>query len=46
MHTLLNKLPELINRIFDILELIVLRSTLLGVVVLGAYAILRGWRKH
>jgi hypothetical protein len=46
MHTLLNELPELLNRIFDILELIVVRLTLLGLTALGAYTILRGWRMH
>ena len=46
MHTLLNELPELINRIFDILELIVVRLTLLGLAALGAYTILRGLRMH
>lgn len=46
MHTLLNELPELINRIFDILELIVVRLTLLGLAALGAYTILRRWHIH
>ena len=46
MHTLLNELPDLINRIFDILELIVVRLTLLGLAALGAYTILRGLRIH
>lgn len=41
MPTLLNELPELINRTFDILELIVVRLTLLGLAALGAYTILR-----
>jgi len=46
MHTMLNDLPGTINRVFDLLELIVLRSTLLGLVVLGAHTVLRGWRKR
>jgi hypothetical protein len=46
MHTLLNELPELLNRVFDILELIVVRLTLLGLTALAAYTILRGWRVH
>ncbi len=37
MHNLLNELPEAINRVFDVLELIVMRLTLLGLVVLGAH---------
>lgn len=41
MPTLLNELPEVINRVFDILELIVVRLTLLGLAALGAYTILR-----
>ncbi len=41
MHALLNELPEAVNRIFDILELIVVRLTLLGLAALGAYTILR-----
>ena len=41
MHNLLNQLPETVNRIFDVLELLVVRATLLGLIVLGAYALLR-----
>ena len=40
MHDLLIELPEIINRGFDVLELLVLRSTLLGLVILGAYSLL------
>ncbi|HMD84039.1 MAG TPA: hypothetical protein VKO18_04990 [Terriglobia bacterium] len=46
MNTLLNELPEIINRIFDILDLIVVRLTLLGLAALGAYTILRGRPMH
>ena len=42
MQTLLNELPEVINRIFDVLDLIVVRLTLLGLIALGAYALLSG----
>jgi hypothetical protein len=42
MLTLLNSLPEVINRIFDILELIVVRLTLLALATLGAYGLLKG----
>ena len=41
MHNLLNELPEIINRVFDVLDLIVVRLTLLGLIALGAYALLR-----
>lgn len=40
MHNLLNELPEVVNRIFDLLELVVVRFTLLALAVLGAYALL------
>ena len=40
MLPLLNQLPEVINRIFDILDLIVVRLTLLALTALGAYALL------
>lgn len=40
LPNLLNVLPEIINRIFDIMELVVVRLTLLGLTVLGAYALL------
>ena len=40
MHELINELPEIINRVFDVLELIVLRLALLGFVASGAYALL------
>ncbi len=44
MRELLSELPEIINRVFDVLDLIVVRLTLLGLAALGAYTILRGWR--
>ncbi len=37
----LRALPELINAIFDVLDLLVVRATLLALVVLGAYALLK-----
>jgi len=37
----LNHLPELINKVFDILDLLVVRCTLLGLAAVGAYAILK-----
>ena len=37
MHILPNELPEAINRVFDVLELIVMRLTLLGLIIAGAY---------
>ncbi len=42
MHNLLNELPEIINRIFDILDLIVVRLTLLGLAALGARSVVLG----
>jgi hypothetical protein len=42
MPGLLNELPEIINRIFYILELIVVRLTLLALTAFGAYALLKG----
>jgi hypothetical protein len=41
MHKILDEFPETVNRIFDILDLIVVRLTLLGLAALGAYAVLR-----
>jgi hypothetical protein len=41
MHKQLKDLPEVVNRVFDILELIVLRLALLELAVLGAFALLR-----
>jgi len=41
MHKVLDELPDVVNRVFDILDLIVVRLTLLGLAALGAYAILR-----
>jgi hypothetical protein len=40
MSDLLSGLPEIINRLFDVLELLVVRVTLLGLVAIGAYALL------
>lgn len=37
MHNLLNELPQAINHVFDVLELIVVRLTLLGLIVVGSY---------
>jgi hypothetical protein len=36
----LSHLPEVINKIFDILDLLVVRLTIFGLAVLGAYALL------
>lgn len=40
MRDLLEEVPRIINRVFDILDLIVVRLTLLGLAVVGAYALL------
>ena len=42
MSPLLKELPENINQIFYIAELLVLRLTLLGFAILGAYVLLKG----
>ena len=41
MRKMLDELPDIVNRVFDVLELIVVRMTLLGLAALGAYAVLR-----
>jgi hypothetical protein len=41
MHELLGALPDTINKVFDILELLVVRVTLLGLAALGAYALFK-----
>jgi len=41
MRKILNELPSLVNRVFDVLDLIVVRLTLLGLAALGAYTVLR-----
>lgn len=42
LHNLLSELPELVNLIFNILDLFVVRFTLLALAVLGVYALLSG----
>ena len=41
MRNLLTQLPDLINLIFNILDLIVVRLTLLGLAAVGAWTLLR-----
>jgi hypothetical protein len=41
MPKILDELPEIVNRVFDILDLVIVRLTLLGLAALGAYAVLR-----
>ncbi len=41
MPDFLNHLPEIINKVFDILDLLVVRATILGLAALGAYAIFK-----
>jgi hypothetical protein len=41
MRKILDELPGLVNRVFDVLDLIVVRLTLLGLAALGAYSVLR-----
>jgi len=40
MRPLLRELPDIINDIFDVLDLVVVRLALLGLAALGAYALL------
>ena len=40
MRDRLNELPAIINGIFDVLDLVVVRLTLLGLAAIGAYALL------
>lgn len=40
MHNLLVGLPDTVNLVYNVLDLIVVRSTLLGLAVMGAYALL------
>jgi hypothetical protein len=40
MHDPLNQLPRVINKVFDALDLLVVRLTILGLALLGAYALL------
>lgn len=42
MHEQLRDVLEVINRVFDILDLVVLRSALLGLAGVGAYTLIRG----
>jgi hypothetical protein len=37
----LNHIPDIINKVFDILDLLVVRATILGLAVLGAYALFK-----
>ena len=41
MPEFLNRLPEIINKIFDILDLILVRAILLGLIALGAYTLFK-----
>ena len=44
MSEFLNRAPEFVNKVFDILELIVVRLLLLGLAAFGAYALLLSHR--
>jgi len=41
MPEFLNRLPEVINKSFDILDLLAVRITLLGLIILGAYTLFK-----
>lgn len=41
MDDWLRDLPEIINRVFDVLDLIVVRTALLGLATIGAYTLLK-----
>lgn len=40
LHKLLNELPTVVNDIFDLLQLVVVRLTLLALALMGAYDLL------
>ena len=40
MREILKELPDIINGIFDVLDLVVVRLALLGLAAIGAYALL------
>jgi len=40
MREMLKELPDIINGIFDLLDLVVVRLALLGLAAIGAYALL------
>ena len=40
MRALLRELPDIINGVFDVLDLLVVRLALLGLAAIGAYALL------
>jgi hypothetical protein len=42
MLSMLDGVPETINRVFDILELVIVRLALLGLAALGAWSLLSG----
>lgn len=42
MREILKELPDIINGIFDVLNLVVVRLALLGLAAIGAYALLTG----
>lgn len=41
-NNFLNHLADIINKVFDVLELLVVRVTLLGLAALGAYHLIKG----
>ena len=46
MHPFLDQLPELINKVAGILELLIVRLTLLALAAIGAYSLLIGGHPH
>jgi hypothetical protein len=42
MPAFLKELPEVINGIFNVLDLVIFRLMLLGLAGIGAYALIRG----
>ena len=41
MHDFLNQLPEVINKIFDALDLLVIRVAIFALVAVGAYSLIK-----
>ena len=44
LHDFLNQLPEVINKIFDALDLLVIRFAILALAALGAYSLIKRHR--
>lgn len=41
MHDFLNQLPDIINKLFDVLDLLVVRLVLFALIVIGALTLIK-----